>query len=217
MIVNPKNNTAVMVTALLAGGRSSRMDGKNKALLPWGGGDSLISLLKVRLGSEQTDIVISANHDLEQIKGLGLPVIVDDFGNYAGPLAGILSVMNWVADNRPDARYLALCSCDTPFIPQGLANQLEKAADLERAASALLVFPQSGGRVHPLHGLWSMSLRVELQHYLEAGGRRVLEFGRQFSPLVVPFDLVLLKDGSEIDPFTNINTTEDYQRYRKLA
>ncbi len=216
MMVKEKCSKTTVLIALLAGGRSSRMGGKNKALLPWGKGETLVRLLLDRLGKEGTDFVISANHDLESFEKLGVPVIVDDFGAYAGPLAGILSVMNWAEDNRPGAGYIALCSCDTPFVPQGLANQLAEAADLGAAGSPLLVLPQTGGRVHPLHGLWSLSLRSELKQYLEADGRRVQEFGRKFSPHLVSFSPVILKNGSEIDPFTNINTPEDYQRYRYM-
>ncbi len=205
----------VIVTVLLAGGRSSRMMGKNKALLPWHG-KPLICVLKQTLGATARTMVISANHDIEQLKQCNLPIIKDNFGHYEGPLAGILAAMTWARDNCESCDYLALCSCDTPFVPENLVSQLEEAV-MSAEKRPKLVFPCFEKRVHPLHGLWSLGLINQLQDYLENGERKVMFFGQKNEAVLVPFAAERIANKQDVDPFTNLNTPEDYSYYQQLS
>ena len=63
---------------LLAGGRSSRMGGRDKALLDIGGGPMLLHVLS-RLRPQVDRIVINANGDPARFSGHCLPVVADSY------------------------------------------------------------------------------------------------------------------------------------------
>ena len=91
-----------VAVGFLAGGQARRMGGKDKPLLSIGGQTILerqldaTALHKVR--------VINANGDLSRFESYGLPVIPDSLPDWPGPLAGILSCLDWLAQSH--------CECD---------------------------------------------------------------------------------------------------------
>ena len=103
---------AEIVGIVLAGGRSRRMDGTEKAFLDLDG-RPLIAHVVERLRPQVGALVISANGDPARFDFLGLPVVADPFPDFAGPLAGILaglafagehSVDGAIRGHRPDRR-----------------------------------------------------------------------------------------------------------------
>ena len=54
-------------------------------------------------------------------------MIDDDIGGFAGPLAGVLAGMDYVAANFPDTPLIVTVPGDTPFIPRDLVARLEQA------------------------------------------------------------------------------------------
>ena len=91
---------------LLAGGRSSRMGGREKALLDIGGKPMLLHVL-ARLRPQVGRIVINANGDPARFSGHCLPVIADSIEGYAGPLAGLHAGIEWARAETPDAKFIA--------------------------------------------------------------------------------------------------------------
>ena len=75
------------VGVLLAGGRSSRMGGGDKCLLPPGGRPMLDYIIN-RLRPQVSDLVINANGNVARFAAFDLPVIEDRIEGQAGPLAG---------------------------------------------------------------------------------------------------------------------------------
>ena len=61
---------------ILAGGRSSRMGGTDKALLPLAG-ETLLARAIARLAPQVSHIVISANGELNRFAQYALPVVAD--------------------------------------------------------------------------------------------------------------------------------------------
>ena len=79
-----------IVGLLLAGGKSRRMGGGDKALRLLGG----ITLLERAIGQlrPQVDtLVLNANGDPGRFAKFGLPVVPDSAPDFAGPLAGVLA------------------------------------------------------------------------------------------------------------------------------
>ena len=72
-------STTRVVGVILAGGRSSRMGGGDKCLLPLGGRPVLASVL-ARLKPQVSDIIINANGEASRFARFGLPVIADTVG-----------------------------------------------------------------------------------------------------------------------------------------
>ena len=79
---------------LLAGGLSRRMGGGDKSLRTLGGRTILERI--VAAARPQVDaLVLNANGDPARFAGFGLPVAADVVEGYAGPLAGVLTGLEW--------------------------------------------------------------------------------------------------------------------------
>ncbi|MER8656663.1 molybdenum cofactor guanylyltransferase MobA [Mesorhizobium sp. M0674] len=189
---------------ILAGGLSRRMGGGDKTLLALGGRpllDHVVALLAPQVGS----LALSANGDPARFAAAGLPVLADMVEGYAGPLAGILTGLEWAAANTA-FKALATAAGDTPFLPVDLVVRLAAAVD-ERPGS--IAVASSGGRQHPTFALWPLGLGQALRHFLiHEDNRRVSAFIERHDCVEVEFPL-LTHGSDEIDPFFNINTPHD--------
>ena len=193
---------------ILAGGRSSRMGGTDKTLLPLFGRPLIRQVLE-RLQPQASPVVINTNADPSHFASLGVDIIADTIAGYQGPLAGILAGLEWAA-SKPGITHLLSVAGDTPFFPLDLARQLAA-----RAAGRIAV-AASNGRVHPTFALWPVSLRDALAAFLESGDtRRVMTFIEQAGPDVVDFKAEQ-RGAKTVDPFFNINTPDDLAEAERL-
>ncbi len=201
---------------LLAGGRSRRMrealggDG-DKALLDLAG-RPMISHVIARLAPQTSRLVINANSDPALYGGFGLPVVPDPMAGFKGPLAGILAGLRWSMVQCPAATHIVSASADAPFLPTDLVARLEAA--LDGACNAIAV-AQSGGRLHPVIGLWPVALAEDLEAALEAGTRKVTSWISDRGAVAVEFPSVDIR-GRVVDPFFNANTPGELAQAREL-
>ncbi len=86
---------------LLAGGLSRRMGGGDKALATLGG-TTLLQRVIDRAKPQVAALAINANGDPARFADFGLPVIPDVIDGFAGPLAGVLTGLEWAAAQAPD-------------------------------------------------------------------------------------------------------------------
>jgi molybdopterin-guanine dinucleotide biosynthesis protein A len=194
--------TALHAGVILAGGLSRRMGGGDKPLLPLAGRPLLAHVIE-RLRPQVGALAVNANGNATRFAPFGLEVVADDAADFAGPLAGILAAMNWARRLHPAAAAVLTVPADTPFLPRDLAARLKAAG-----APALA---RSGGRIHPVVGLWPLRLRDDLQRALRVEGiRKVEAWTARLDPVLVDFE------AGAIDPFFNINTPEDLIRAEAL-
>jgi len=192
------------VGILLAGGKSSRMGGGDKCLLPLAGRPILAHVIE-RLKPQVAELIISANGDPARFSAFGLPVVEDRLGGYAGPLAGIHAGLEWVRTNRPGCRFAITAASDTPFLPADLVDWLCSASG---EGEPNLAVARSADGMHPVFGLWPVTLAPDLEVSLLAGHRKVSEWVRLHQAREVMFPP--LEIGSRtIDPFFNINRADD--------
>jgi molybdopterin-guanine dinucleotide biosynthesis protein A len=193
-----------MITGvILAGGRGRRMGGVDKAFLTLGG-ETLLGRTIARARPQVSGLVINANSDPTRYAEFLLPTVPDSIGGYLGPIAGILSGLEWLRANRPDAKWLASFACDCPFFPLDLEERLIAAATHEGASVALAA---SGGRHHPVFAVWRADLPVTSEGVLrDQGLRKMDDFVALFPNTRVEFA------ADPIDPFFNINTPDDLAR-----
>jgi molybdopterin-guanine dinucleotide biosynthesis protein A len=197
--------------ALLAGGRSSRM-GRDKGPLMIGG-KPMIEHVIARLRPQVHRILISGN-DKEPYSGYCLPVVRDSIGDgesgeeRAGPLAGLHAALLWALSETPDARFLLTVPVDTPFFPRDLTQRLAEGLHAADATSAIAA---SGGRQHPVVGLWSIALLAAVTASIQDGLRAMHRFAEQQKSVVVEFPSITAR-GVSVDPFFNVNTPDDLQR-----
>ena len=81
---------------VLAGGLARRMGGGDKARIEIGGVTILDRVLAC-LSAQCTGIIINANGDPKRFADTGLTVVPDNVPDFAGPLAGILTGLDWLA------------------------------------------------------------------------------------------------------------------------
>ncbi|MER9674355.1 molybdenum cofactor guanylyltransferase MobA [Mesorhizobium sp. M0208] len=188
---------------ILAGGRSSRMGGGDKTLLALGDG-TLLDRVVSRLGPQVGPLALNANGDPTRFAATGLPVLADTVKGYAGPLAGILTGLEWASDAACQA--LVTAAGDTPFLPKDMVERLLAAAYARPGSIAVSC---SGGKRHPTFALWPLGLDQALRQFLvEEDNRRVAAFIDRHGFVEVEFP-ILKFGGAEIDPFFNINTPDD--------
>jgi molybdenum cofactor guanylyltransferase len=192
-----------VIGIVLAGGKSSRMGG-DKALVPLGGRPLLAYVIE-RLAPQVTEIVLNANDDPGRFGEFGLPLVADRLDGQLGPLAGIHAGLAWTEANRPESRFVITVAADTPFFPADLVSRLCAATD---KANSTIVVARSESGVHPVFGLWPVSLAPHLEDSLNRGARKALDFVTAHQAKEVRFPPVDV-GGKAVDPFFNINRPED--------
>ena len=192
---------------LLAGGLARRMGGGDKPLKTIAG-RTILERAVERLAPQCDGLILNANGDPARFADLGLPVIADDVPGFAGPLAGILAALDWAAAHRPGLAWVASAAADSPFLPRDFVSRLHAARE---AAGVPLACAESGGRAHPVNGLWPVALRADLRHAL------VVEDMRKIDRWTARHGVALAGWPAEpIDPFFNANAPEDIAEAERL-
>jgi molybdopterin-guanine dinucleotide biosynthesis protein A len=154
-------------------------------------------------------LVLNANGDARRFAAFGLPVVPDSLSGHAGPLAGVLSGMDWVRANRPDIPWLVSFPTDAPFLPRDLVVRLLDAVTQEGADMACA---RSNGRVHPVVGLWPVRLADELRSAM------TVEDIRKVDVWTGRFRLVEVEFGTHpVDPFFNANRPSDLEKAERFV
>lgn len=196
----PSPRAADVVGVLLAGGQARRMGGGDKCLRPLGGRPLLAHVIE-RLRPQVETLVLNANGEPGRFAAFGLPVLPDVLLEFAGPLAGVLTGMEWARTARPDCAWIVTVATDTPFLPPDLVARLRSAAI---AADLPLACASSQGQAHPVFGLWPVRLAADLRHAMTVEAlRKVDRWTARHGVVEVPFE------PRPIDPFFNANQPED--------
>ncbi|GJL89858.1 MAG: molybdenum cofactor guanylyltransferase [Minwuia thermotolerans] len=183
---------------VLAGGLARRMGGGAKALKHLAGRPLLAHVL-ARITPQCHAIVLNANGDPGAYETFGYPVLADVVDGFAGPLAGVLTGLEWL-DRTREADWLLTVPTDAPFLPDDLVARLLAGIP----AGAEVAVARSEGRTHPVVALWHRTLLQPLRTALVAQDIRKIDrftAGRQ----TVHVDWPTVGG----DPFLNINTPEE--------
>lgn len=179
---------------VLCGGQGRRMGGVEKALLPWGGGQTLLAAVLARLEPQVGTVALNANRDFDRYAAFGRPVWPDETDTLPGPLAG------WLAGlQRAGTDWLLSVPCDSPRLPLELAERL--AAGLGSAPLAIAATPDGP---QPVFALLHRRLAVPLADALARGERGVARFALAQGAAVVRFD--------DAAAFADADTPEDLAR-----
>jgi molybdopterin-guanine dinucleotide biosynthesis protein A len=185
-----------------------------------GGGDKALRLLGQktlldhvidRMRPQVAALVLNANGEPARFARFGLPVVADSVPDFAGPLAGILAGLDWAAANRPQCAHIVSVATDAPFLPVDLVARLARGMT---NAGAELACAASGGQMHPVIGLWPVSLREALRQAVAAEGiRKVDQWTARYRLAAVAFP----DETPGVDPFFNANRPKDLDRAAALA
>ncbi len=181
---------------ILAGGKGSRMGGRDKGLMNIAGKPAIEHLLE-RFAPHPGPIMISANRNLERYTGYGYPVLEDSTNDFPGPLAGILSGL--VA---APGQYLLTLPVDAPLIqidyPARMATALAESGCKAGVASL-------DQRIEPVFCLLDKTLAPTLQDYLARNQRSVNGWLTQVGAVPVDFS-------DSPQQFINLNIEQDQEK-----
>jgi molybdopterin-guanine dinucleotide biosynthesis protein A len=178
---------------VLAGGLGRRMGGVDKGLVPLAGRPMIAHVLE-RLRPQVGTLVINANQNRDRYEKFGHPVIADEVGGFAGPLAGLHAGMTFAT-----SPYVATVPCDSPFLPADLVARLALAIEREHAQLAVA---HTFAQAHPVFALVARDVLPHLTAFLAAGGRKIDAWYATLAVVAVPFD-------DEEAAFRNINTADE--------
>ncbi len=189
------NHSKQITGLILAGGRSSRMNGNDKGLLKLHGSTMIEHVIK-RLNPQVDHILISANRHLEQYQTFGYDVLVDDYDDYRGPLAGMSRGLSY-----SQSKYLLTVPCDGPLLPLDLARRLLDFACQENA-KAVLAF--DGKYRQPTYNLIHIDLLPALTRSLENNQHKLGKWLMDNGAISLDFS-------DQKSAFLNINTLDDLE------
>ena len=193
---------AAVAGVLLAGGLARRMGGGDKCLRELDG-KTLLEHVIDRARPQVDVLLLNANGDPARLAAFGLAVAGDVVEGNAGPLAGVLTGMEWAVAEAQECSWLASFATDAPFFPKDLVARLKHAVEEEGADMACA---SSGGRTHPVFAMWPLHLRDDLRRaVVEEGLRKVDLWTGRYNLAVVDFPV------SPLDPFFNANSPEDLE------
>ena len=179
---------------VLAGGRATRWDGRDKGLIQVSG-RPMISHVLDALAPQVGQVIINANRNLDEYRAFGLPVVTDASRDFLGPLAGIASGL---AAARTE--WVAITPCDSPLLAADCVGRLVSAC--EDDARTDIAVAHDGERIQPVFALIRRGLLEDLDAYLESGGRKIDRWYGQQRMQLVDFS-------DNLDNFLNINRRED--------
>ncbi|NNE36812.1 MAG: molybdenum cofactor guanylyltransferase [Gammaproteobacteria bacterium] len=181
---------------ILAGGKSTRMQGVDKGLTPLNG-TPLVEHVIHRLQPQTTTIVINANNHITDYENFGFPIVEDRMPGHPGPLAGIAACMT-----QAKTEYILCVPCDAPRLPLDLGNRLYQVLTENQAE---LAYAHDGDRSQPLFALMHRQLLGSINDYLASDQYKVDAWYHQHQYVVCDFS-----DKSE--DFLNINSVEELQK-----
>ena len=182
-----------ITAVILAGGKSSRMNGKDKGLMNFRGQELIRHVLRV-VEPRVSEVLISANRNIELYENFG-KVIMDELEDFQGPLAGVSSALKVCF-----TRYLLVLPCDSPLIDEELIdNLISRMGETE----VDICVAHDGSIMHATFAIIEAKLGKSLEEFLENGGRKMALWYRQHS-------IERIDVSSQLEVLTNLNRPEDF-------
>jgi molybdopterin-guanine dinucleotide biosynthesis protein A len=195
---------------IFAGGRATRLDGVNKALLEVGGRTIIDRILDALQPLVDERVLLANDSSLEQHEQVKL--VYDP-----RPHAGVLPALAAGLEAARGDICLAV-ACDMPFVSRHVFAWL---LDLQRQEDADVVIPRTTGFLEPMHAVYRREpVLYAIRAALERGEQRMTSY----------FSDVRVREVTEADlgqfgvpsdgagsAFFNVNTPEDLAEARRIA
>lgn len=189
-----------ITAVILAGGRGSRLGGQDKGLKQLAG-HHLVEYLIQALEPQVDEIIISANRHRAEYARFGLPVLGDTCPGFQGPLAGILTALEY-------SRSPCLLSvpCDAPLLADDYARRMLATLEQSRARAC----------VAECHGRWQ-SVHCLLHREVRADAEQAIRHQRlAMNQWLQSIDAVSVDMSDHPEQFENINNQADLERLEQL-
>ncbi len=178
------------------------MHGQDKGLV-MAQGRKLIEYAIDAASAKAKDIFISANRNIAEYEHYGYLVVKDSFGDYAGPLAGILTALDMIEEPA----LLLVLPCDMPLLSNDIIDQLLAGLQTNDADICCI---RSQGRMQPLISIMHTRVKQNLNNFLHDGRHKVQDWIEQLQWVAV--------DISDTEySLVNINTAENLSAFEQQA
>lgn len=186
-----------VAAAILAGGKNTRMKGRNKAFIPIGG----VPIIKRNLDIlnklfKETIIVTNSPGEFSAFEKNSM--IITDLIKNCGPLGGIYSALS-----ATKKRAVFFTACDMPNLNKPLIKRLVKYFESSNFDALL---PRINSSVEYLHGIYRKELKDRLKVFLAKGKDYSV---RGFLATVKAGYLDLKDTPLNRRIFSNLNTPQD--------
>ncbi|MRR06912.1 MAG: formate dehydrogenase accessory sulfurtransferase FdhD [Deltaproteobacteria bacterium] len=192
--------TSGVTAVILAGGKSTRMK-SNKALLPYSG-ELFIERIHRQLSALFPEVILVTNTP-ELYRFLPCTMVPDEFPGL-GSLAGIHAGLK-----HSKTEHIFVVACDMPYLNSELMRQM-----ISKAQQADVVIPESDGGFEPLHAVYSKNCLPGMEVALKDGKIKIVDCLDWNKVTVLTREEIAAVD-PEFHSFRNINTPEEYFRFRE--
>jgi molybdopterin-guanine dinucleotide biosynthesis protein A len=186
-----------------AGGRSTRMGGRPKALLDLGGRRIIERVVDAIAPSVSDLLIVTNTPDLYAY--LAIPMVADvypDHGSLGGIYSGLFAA-------RGDAAFTV--ACDMPFLHPAVIRLL-----VDRAGEADVVIPRVGDQLETLHAVYGKACLPAIEARLAAGRLKIVGFFESVRVLEIP-EADVARHGDPAVLLMNVNTPEELERARAIV
>jgi len=181
--------------SILAGGKSTRFNGENKALINFSGK----SILDRNIDTLQAffDEIHIISKIAEDYAYSGIPVFADVYDNI-GPLGGIYTALL-----NSKCKAVFIFSCDMPFLSVNIIkNTISRFLDND----CQILIPRILNKIEPLHAVYSTSLITSLENHIKTTSEYKI---RLFFPKVNTLYIEFENSKENQKAFLNINSPDD--------
>lgn len=192
--------TSGVTAVILAGGKSTRMK-SNKALLPYSG-ELFIERIHRQLSALFPEVILVTNTP-EMYRFLPCTMVPDEFPGL-GSLAGIHAGLK-----HSKTEHIFVVACDMPYLNSELMRRM-----ISKAQESDVVIPESDGGFEPLHAVYSKNCLPAMEAALKDGKIKIVDCLDWKKVTVLSREEIAAVD-PEFHSFRNINTPEEYFRFRE--
>lgn len=191
-----------MTGVIQAGGRSTRMGGRPKALMELGGRRIIHRVADVMRQVADDLLIVTNTPDLYGFLGLPMtPDVFPDGGSLGGIYSGLLA-------SPGDAAFTV--ACDMPFLMPEVARLVT-----DRAREADVVAPRIGEQWETLHACYAKTCLPPIERRLRAGQLKIIGFYDEVRVLAIPASDIARHRSPDV-VFMNVNTPEELEAARTL-
>ncbi|MEJ2658356.1 MAG: molybdenum cofactor guanylyltransferase [Desulfobacterales bacterium] len=194
-----KNNCTGVI---LAGGRSSRFSGKNKALIPVAGKRILDRIYEV-FTILFDNIMLVTNNPIQYLEW-DFDIVTDIFP-IRSSLTGIYTGLFYIT-----TPYAFFAACDIPFLKKELINILLDGL----VAGIDIVIPETSKGLEPLCAIYSKRCFKPIEEQLLKKSFKIQQIFQKVRVKKIPENILRTVD-PDLVSFSNINTPEDLSRVEK--
>lgn len=185
---------------ILAGGKGTRMDGKDKGLVEYQSTPLIKSVIE-KVKPQVSNIIISANRNIDQYKKFGYPVVTDSALNpkkniYQGPLAGIAAALPLCT-----SEWVFIIACDMPLISDTIVSRLENNSKISSENNKKTIAIAEMNKKFQLAMLLNKNLLSSIQLSLKNNQLKLMQWVKSNKIQSVSF--------STEDEFRNFNYFKD--------